>query len=43
MCHSYMTEAFLLVVRWYNIVEQLEDVSYSVEKLQRTERNKIAI
>lgn len=31
-------EVFLLVVCWYNIIEQLENVSYSKKELQGTEK-----
>lgn len=33
ICGFYMTERSLLVVCWYNIIEQLEDVPHSEEEL----------
>lgn len=33
-------ETALLVVRWHNIVEQLENVSHSEEELQSTAKKK---
>lgn len=35
----YVMETSLLVVRRYNVIEQLEDVSHSEEELQCTEKN----